>query len=752
MKSGFLCRARHIATWGTVALGILAPGFGGAATAGLSPAQKLNSYGDRDHSNSQDSRAKVATDGQGNWVGMWINDDNFLEFANSTTSGTSWGVPRVTTLNTGFSRRADLCYTGSGKWVAIWTEPPIVGGDPPGLLTVPATKVSTSADYGQSWSPEVTLYSQPRGHWGQPMEPQIESDGEGNVLATWNSVSFIHAGTWEYYHHHIMTAGSTDGGVTWTTPTEMNLAVPRTDSHNPARIASAGPGRWLMVYGSLVGEDNPGTKLVRYKLAQSTDLGVSWTPLGDLFSAYSKMGSLGNPQFDIVVHGTSGRIVTSYPVQLGYTDSDAIYRRAVFSSSDSGTSFTGPTWLEAEDYQESDGSLSRLATDESGNWVITSVLDYSAPVQVWTSRAGSTTWTLSQTLTDAPIARPAAAGAGNGTFVVMAEHIAKDPAVFIQDVNIRSIASTDAGQTWSSPTFVNDVSKSTNEIFDRSISIASGDTALVASWLAEIKYPPGTTPRTRVMTAFSTDSGRTWSTAQIGESSQNAQDNRTHYVDGSTFEVYWGTKKIVSNDNGQTWSAPLDTSGLPPDPVQNVLPVENGEQVRVGTEIEEVPLSSSFFYKTYMERSYDGGATWQEKSYLHVQTLPRRTGFVYTNAAVPEIRYLGLGRIALLMQNRLNGRDSINYFKEKVDYAFLAESSDNGHTWREAEPVYKIDFNRGPVAASAMNTSFVTTPDANIIIAWPDRLYPDEEYDDDIFYRVKRFGQYSGARDWSLYE
>ncbi|HRI87987.1 MAG TPA: sialidase family protein, partial [Candidatus Hydrogenedentes bacterium] len=126
---------------------------------------------DPDTDTVSDINPRLATDGAGNWVAIWVRvnakdaaaTDNDILVSRSSDDGVSWSAPEI--LNTkadivfpfgfevlGGTPSPALATDGMGNWVASWrtTVPPDSNGDID-LLT------STSTDNGETWSDSVSV-------------------------------------------------------------------------------------------------------------------------------------------------------------------------------------------------------------------------------------------------------------------------------------------------------------------------------------------------------------------------------------------------------------------------------------------------------------------------------------------------------------------------------------------------------------------------------------------------------------------
>jgi hypothetical protein len=228
---------------------------------------------------------ELTTDGAGIWIVVWASDDSLsgtigtdfdILFARSTDGGMTWSPP--TPLNTnaatdvGFDREPDIVTDGTGTWYTVWRSGDSLGGT---IGTDDDILVARSTDGGVTWSPPSPLNTNAGADTGNDYNPRLATDGSGNWVAVWTSKDSLGGtiGTDE----DILTARSTDGGVTWTSPTALNTNA-AIDAGNDAepQITTDGHGRWIAIwYGATLGSVGRTDDDIR--IARSTDIGVTWS-------------------------------------------------------------------------------------------------------------------------------------------------------------------------------------------------------------------------------------------------------------------------------------------------------------------------------------------------------------------------------------------------------------------------------------------------------------------------------------------
>jgi hypothetical protein len=260
---------------------------------------------------ARDVRPTVATDGAGTWVVAWetcaasacsINNDMDILFSRSGNNGNTWSRPNF--LNSDAAgdapkgdSRPSLAADGSGTWVAMWrplmarstnggrswspvtaavvSGAPHVATDGVGTwLAVGATvvgsdtviEVSRSTDAGVNWTPAVALH----GSAGNDSSPQLATDGTGNWLATWTSTEGLGGALGTDFD--VLSASSTDAGVTWTAPEALDAnAFSDVGFDFSPRLATDALGNWVVVWYS--DDDRGGTIGTDVDVLFSTGIG-----------------------------------------------------------------------------------------------------------------------------------------------------------------------------------------------------------------------------------------------------------------------------------------------------------------------------------------------------------------------------------------------------------------------------------------------------------------------------------------------
>ncbi len=214
-----------------------------------------------------DSSPAIATDGNGVWVAAWsvqgvvVPPGGFeldIWYARSIDGGITWSPPAPLHANAGSDTASDisvhLAYDGAGSWVGIWTS---LQGSTTTILYVRST------DGGLNWTAPAPLVI-------QGTKPQIAADGGGTLLAV-SEDDFPFPGS----DQEILAARSIDGGVTWTGPIQITSNMKADDG---PQVAGDGAGNWLAMWSARDPVDGD----FDMRIARSADNGLTWTTPTDL--------------------------------------------------------------------------------------------------------------------------------------------------------------------------------------------------------------------------------------------------------------------------------------------------------------------------------------------------------------------------------------------------------------------------------------------------------------------------------------
>ena len=215
---------------------------------------------------ARDQIPALAADGNGNWMAVWkllTLGADLIMLARSTDDGASWG-PATVVYDSGDEPR--VATDGAGTWIVTWTDGVSYQADKEIYMT-------RSADGGTTWSTPSPLNTDAAG---------VDADDVGAVVrfggTAWIAVWTKGKPTNDPNGSHVRVARSTDGGVTWSAPTTLDVVVP--DDDDPdwfPDLATNGAGQWVAVWmrRNPFFWPLPSNELM---VARSADDGLTWTP------------------------------------------------------------------------------------------------------------------------------------------------------------------------------------------------------------------------------------------------------------------------------------------------------------------------------------------------------------------------------------------------------------------------------------------------------------------------------------------
>jgi hypothetical protein len=274
-------------------LALLAGPSAAFAALGFGPPEPLNSWAATDlNVIGGDSAVELATDGAGTWIAVWtwtdfnVTEDYDIAFARSVDNGATWSVSAPLNTNwlpdSGDDWYHDVATDGAGTWIVVWTSDNDLGGT---IGSDEDILVSRSVDNGATWSAPAALNAHAATDSGTTHDsrPQVLNAGTAGWVAVWESHETL--GGTIGSDKDLLMAWSTDGGVTWGSPTPFNSDA-ATDSLNrqdsTVHVTRGAGGYWVaawMSYDILGGGTGSDWDIF---VCRSTDDGTTWsspTPL-----------------------------------------------------------------------------------------------------------------------------------------------------------------------------------------------------------------------------------------------------------------------------------------------------------------------------------------------------------------------------------------------------------------------------------------------------------------------------------------
>jgi cysteine-rich repeat protein len=338
---------------------------------------------------------------------------------------------------------------GAGHWIAIWGhQEPGPGGPGHGYVDGDL-QIVRSADDGISWTAPAPMFTDPALDGTFANIPSIASDGAGTWVAVWRVLTFV--GTTRT-DDDLLTARSTDDGVTWSVPVSLNTDAASDDwSDGWPQIATDRAGTWIAVWYRSNGQ---------ILSARSTDGGGTWSAPAALHA--TAVGIL--PR----IATGAGSWVVVWEADSG--DSDVMASH----SSDGGVTWSAAVPLNADAAIDTDYDLMpHVAADASGTVVaVWTVMHYPPPdpenpvaerdVLVARSTDGGATWTAPAPLNtnaaidsgDDDVAWVATDGSG-AWIAAWTSYDTLGGTLAAGYGHILQARSTDGGASWSAPTALN---------------------------------------------------------------------------------------------------------------------------------------------------------------------------------------------------------------------------------------------------------------------------------------------------------
>jgi hypothetical protein len=347
----------------------------------LSDPAVLNTNAATDGENDDDEFAEVFTDGKGVWICAWRTRGTLggtisggglnILFARSTDNGQTWSDPLPLNTNAATSssghRQPRLAADGNGNWIAVWISTDPLGGT---LGDDEDVLFATSSDGGLSWSAPGLLNSNGAGDSGVDTDPEIATDGAGNWVVTWNSVDDL--GGTVGIDSDIMVSRSVDNGASWSAAAAVNSYATfdlNNDTH--AHISTNSNGTWVIVWdsNSATGGGNALGTNWDMAFARSIDNGATWGPAQVISPAQTD--DTNDELFPYIENDGAGTWIVSWSTlkELGeeaVPDFDMLVSR----STDDGVNWSVAQPLNTDALSDSlNENEGELCTDGNGYWI-----------------------------------------------------------------------------------------------------------------------------------------------------------------------------------------------------------------------------------------------------------------------------------------------------------------------------------------------------------------------------------------------
>jgi len=347
----------------------------------------LNPQADKD--DSADELPRVATDRSGIWVVAWqttgggplgLGRDSDIVFTRSPDNGATWTMAAPVAASAreddGDDTQPVVATDGKGRWMMAWTSTQSLGGRGRDR----DIHVSVSNDDAITWTTPKAVNNNATRDYGADEQPDIATDGKGRWVAVWQSTDSL--GNTIGGDRDILSAVSTDGGLSWSNPVPVNTNAADDQRFDTSpRISTDGNGVWAVAWSS-GGESQSRVGYERgIHVARSTNGGITWS---DPMVLAGKEGDMRPGVGPRITNDARGHWVCAWASSdsLGNTkglDRDVL----VVRSGDDGVTWSKAAPINAEATRDAgDDASPELITDGHGSWL--------AVWTSWDNRRGTT--------------------------------------------------------------------------------------------------------------------------------------------------------------------------------------------------------------------------------------------------------------------------------------------------------------------------------------------------------------------------
>lgn len=340
--------------------------------------------------------------------------------------------------------------------------------------------------------------------------PSVASDGAGNLVTVWVSSNLQDNGIGN--DGDIFAAYSSDGGANWSDP--IVITTDDAADQGPA-VATDGAGNWVVAWSSDNGLSGVIGNDYDVLFSRSTDNGQSWsTPT--FLNSLAPTSNAGD--FDVtVVAGGPDLFIAAWSSNANVgtgTDNEIHYSR----SKNGGGSWSDEDALNPD--ADSDNlkydQLPALASDGAGNWVALWLGEGEDSIyDVLSARSTNDgkSW-KGQTTAGSGSGKPSVATDAAGNWVAVWHLLDPAKGLADDDNDILVARSTNNGNSWSTPEFLNSEADS-DAHNDWKPSVATdGSGRWLATWASTNPLDGDPAADFDIHTSRSSDSGVTWTNAK----------------------------------------------------------------------------------------------------------------------------------------------------------------------------------------------------------------------------------------------